>query len=135
MHAVDYPTGVRDYWLAGRTAGRSSGRPGDSLPCVAARYETEFFVNALLYPRLVFTRISEHVSPGRRMLDRTVHFEFVAHDVASRLRILGKDDVEVKSNPGGSAPCNLIVPVTFMKRGTMTIRTTGRIADGGSRYP
>lgn len=86
----------------------------------AAAYESEFFLTALVHPRSVFARISEHVKPGRRMLDREVDFEVVAPGRRG-LRVLGKDDVEVKHGSEGVSPCNLVVPVTFIRRGALAI--------------
>lgn len=98
----------------------------ESFPCDshelefrASLYEREFFLNALVHPRSVFSRISEYVSPGRRMLDCDIHYEVKAqakHGTAIR----GLSDFE--SRPSGcTVACELIVPVTFQKRGELTI--------------
>lgn len=106
----------------------------NELGCRVALYEQEFFLNALVNPRSVFSRIDESIAPGRRMLDCDVLFEVKApshHGVAVR----GIQDLEVaKSTAKHAAVCELIVPVAFQRRGELTI-SQRVFSDSGTLLP
>lgn len=94
--------------------------PGNFAERVAA-YRREFFLNAFVHPRSVFSRINEYISPGRRMLDCDIHFEVVAPS-RHGLVIRGLNDFEVRSvEEKRTASCELLIPLGFQRRGGLTI--------------
>lgn len=96
-----------------------------------ARYAAEFFFNALVNPRTVFTRISEHVSPGSKMLDCCTDYEVSPHPDRN-IRIHGISDYPVRGGDG--VPCYLPVPVSFQPREDMAVSQDVTNA-GNVRFP
>lgn len=119
------PDGSERRWIRAVVPDPSQGLPGK-----VKAYEQEFLLNALVNPRRVFSRITEYVTPGRRMLDCSVHFEVQAPDQQD-LRILGLNDVPAEYRTAEeTAGCELIVPVAFQERGGLTISQTVSNASG-----
>jgi hypothetical protein len=103
--------------------------PEAGLEKKACAYADEFLINALVEPRMVFARISESVSPGRRMLDCTVNYEIVPPSERG-LRVFDAGDLVVDKNKGKAKACSLIVPVSFQKRGMLAMKQVVRNASG-----
>lgn len=91
-----------------------------SDPSAVLRYADEFFYNALVNPRSVFSRISEFVEPGRKMLDCKVNYE-VCPPPRRGVRMFGINDLSV-NQAVEVVSCFLTVPVSFQKRGDLTIK-------------
>lgn len=96
-----------------------------------AFYEDEFFLNALVNPRSVFSRISEHIIPGRRLMECTTEYEITVPKKHG-LQIVGLNDLSVKAAGDEFTSGFLMVPVSFQKRGSLTIlqevkNTAGRV--------
>lgn len=90
---------------------------------VIEMYRREFFATALAEPRRVFQRISENVRPGMRLMDCSTDYELIAPEVRG-VRVFGLKDVEGSACPSGGGEalaCNLVVPVSFQKRGSLSI--------------
>ena len=94
-------------------------------------YADEFLVNAFVEPRMVFSRISESVSPGRRMLDSVVSYE-VLPPTERGLSFFGADDLMLKKDKESCEFrfCSLVVPVSFQKRGKLVMKQEVRNASG-----
>lgn len=94
-------------------------------------YADEFLVNAFVEPRMVFSRISESVSPGRRMLDSVVSYE-VLPPAERGLSFFDADDLMLKKDKENRKfrSCSLVVPVSFQKRGKLVMKQEVRNASG-----
>ena len=94
-------------------------------------YADEFLVNAFVEPRMVFSRISESVSPGRRMLDSVVSYE-VLPPTERGLSFFDADDLMLKKDKENRKfrSCSLVVPVSFQKRGKLVMKQEVRNASG-----
>lgn len=105
-----------------KLAPSGGGKSDSNSDCVderaVERYVEEFFFNALVNPRSVFVRVSEHVRPGRKMLDCTIDYE-VGPPRARGMRMAGVNDLSARDHPKS---CFLPVPLSFQKRGELSIK-------------